>query len=186
MSHGAHMNWTCHTDFKVATVGVGDEAMLPLALLTGEIFVDASRRLITQVGALQHTATHCSTLQRMLPLAHLNGGILGDAFRRLTTQVCWWRFSKVTLQHSNTLQHSTATHWRISWRRFSSHPATHWRDLCRCFLPSYDADVRPAAHCNTLQRTATHRNTVQHTGEIFVDACRLRVTQVCALQHDTI
>lgn len=37
------------TEFKIATVGVGDEAMLPLANLTAEIFVDTLQHSIKQV-----------------------------------------------------------------------------------------------------------------------------------------
>ncbi len=39
---------TATTEFKVATVGVADEAMLPLASMTGEIFVDLENQLIKQ------------------------------------------------------------------------------------------------------------------------------------------
>ena len=39
---------TATTEFKVATVGVADEAMLPLASMTGEIVVDLENQLIKQ------------------------------------------------------------------------------------------------------------------------------------------
>jgi hypothetical protein len=55
------------TEFKVATVGVGDEAMLPLAHITGEIVVDVGNECVTQVirdiRLLMVSALACSIAQ---------------------------------------------------------------------------------------------------------------------------
>ena len=82
---------------------------------------------------LQHTATHCNTLQ------HTRYGLL-------------WRLQH-TATHCNTLQH-TATHCNTLQHIWISHVTGKFQiDLAMdCF-----------GVCNTLQPTATYCNTLQHT-----------------------
>jgi len=87
-------------------------------------------------ATLQHTATHCNTLQHTVCARHVC--ILGP--RRTATRC-------------NTLQHTAYT-------------ATQWNTLKHTVCARHVSVSGPqhtATHCNTLQHTATHCNTVKHT-----------------------
>ena len=99
-------------------------------LHTGSIpSVSQMQKFIT----LQHTATHCNTLQR-------------TATSPRAYRLCEFVTLFYTALHCNTLQH-TATHCSTL-----QHTAAHCRTL-----------QNTAAHCRTLQHTAAHCNTMQRT-----------------------
>jgi len=119
----------------------------------------------THCNALQHTTTHCITIP--LTVMHCN------TLQR-TVSHC------ITLQHTVTrciLLHHTATHCRT---------LQHMRIGACMHVNALLDTFRTATHCNntlqhtalhfsTLQHTATiHRNTVQHTPDA-VDASCLRI-----------
>ena len=99
--------------------------------------------MATHNNTLQHTATHCNTMQTHVIWQHT--AIHCKSLQRTAT-------------HCNTLQH-TAIHCntlQVSATQ-QQHTATHCNS--RYFL----LQTRNKASCNTLQQTATHCNTLQHT-----------------------
>jgi len=117
---------------------------------------------------LQHTATHCNTLQHALQHTATHCSTLPH-----------------TATHCNTLQH-TATHCNTTLDRQDhtqvQRDVTHscvtwliymWHDSFRFDVPQLHVWHDIATHCNTLQfsatrcntlqETATHCNTLQHT-----------------------
>jgi len=139
---------------------------------------------LQRTATLQHTATHCNTLQHT---HHYN-----TSRRYLTLWVFWvdilkspvtikctvWIGFKAdcnalqhTATHCNTLQH-TAAHCSTSRRNSTSRG--FWVHILKSPVTieyaiwiGYKADCNTlqhtATHCNTLQHTATHCNTLQHT-----------------------
>jgi len=95
--------------------------------------------LVLSLNMLQHTATHCNTLQHAACTEQIN--FRGSLSRSL---------SQHAATRCNTLQHA-ATHCNTL-----QHTATHCRTLqdTAKTLPQ----TQTAAHCNTLQHTATHCN----------------------------
>jgi len=129
--------------------------------------VDVCVQRLVGSYTLQHTTTHCNTLQH-------------DTVRNILhpvaaqkVDVCVQRLAgRYTLQH-------TATHCNTN---AAKHAATHWHTLLHttthcCNTLQHTAThcntngarTRPlalkhtATRCNTLQHTATHCNTLQHT-----------------------
>jgi len=91
---------------------------------------------------MQHTATHCNTLQHTATIRRTCANSLVHAIQktqyRLQHAAAHW-----TATHCNTLQH-TATRCNTLQHTELQHTAAHWT----------------ATHCNTLQHTATHCNTL--------------------------
>jgi len=145
---------------------------------------------------LQHTATHCNTLQYTATPQH-------------TAAHC------NTLQHLNTLQH-TATHCNTlrqthcntlqrplfcvhllcsescdvtgSYEWHGSFICVTWSTrVCDAThsiegLSSFNYEYITATHCNTLQHTATHCNTLQHTATHY-NTLQHTATHCNTLQH---
>jgi len=121
--------------------------------------------------ALQHTATHCNTLQRTTtPVIALRA----PWHVSLATCYLWQNGVSLALQHTathcNPLQH-TATHCNTL-----QHTVAHCSTLQRPSTPSGYFSICPwklavcgrkvclsLLHYGTLQHTATHSNTLQHT-----------------------
>ena len=123
------------------------------------------------IEALQHTATHCNTLQHTYtPLQH--------TLQHTTRDRKPFLFYLVVNHFSPTLQH-TATHYYTRQHTAThcntlQHTATHCNTLQRTATPCNTRQhtatpcntlQHPATPCNTLQHTATHCNTLQHTAE---------------------
>jgi len=85
---------------------------------------------------LQHTATHCNTLQHIIPEVRLG---------------CFIRRALCGLLHCNTLQH-TATHCITLYPK-KDQTASFAERSVGCYT----------SHCNTLHHTATHCNALQQT-----------------------
>ena len=108
-----------------------------------------------EVSSMQHTATHCNTLD-----THTYQFVSALCTRDMCT-------------HFNTLQH-IATHYNTL-----HHTATH-QIHTRTHLSKHfvlGICVHTATHCNTLQYTATHYSTLQHT------ATQHTATPYSTLQH---
>jgi len=101
--------------------------------------------LPTQCNSLQHTATHCNTLQRMCRETHSN--ILVHTPDTL----------QLTETHGNIMQH-TATH--VSGDSLQ-HTATHCNILQLSVTHGNTLQHTATTHCNTCvgRLTATHCNT---------------------------
>jgi len=116
---------------------------------------------VTWTTHLQHTATHCITLQHTATTHKQN---MHSNMQMHTRDM---DYSPAT--HCNPLQH-TASHYNTL-----QHTATHCNTLqhtaTRCSTPQHTRHgllncntLQPTAtHCNTLHHTATHCNTLQHT-----------------------
>ena len=106
---------------------------------------------------MQHTATHCNTLQRTATHCNALQCIAMHCTARYRTvahcntlQQPIWLSLQHTATHCNTLQHLIdATDWQHTAREADT-------VLCRVLQ-------HIATHCNTLQRTATHCNVLQYT-----------------------
>jgi len=94
---------------------------------------------------LQHTATHCNTLQHAATELRATPAI--GATRTAT------HTATHIAKHCNTLQHNT-TYPAIDLRATVAH--AHCNTHCNTLQHT-------ATHCNTQQQTATHCNTLQHT-----------------------
>jgi len=112
---------------------------------------------------LQHTATHCHTLQHNTAThcnthchTHNNAGRRhGFPARRARAAT-----------RCNVLQHNTATHCNIHYNTLSDAGRRYVLAARRNHAgPQYISHYlqHNATHCNTLQHTATHCNTLQHT-----------------------
>ena len=89
---------------------------------------------------LQHTASHCNTLQHTATLCCTLCILLYDL--------------QHTATHCNTLQHTAThcyTHMQVRKTLALQHTGTHSNTL-----------QHTATHCSTLQHTATHCSTLQH------------------------
>jgi len=144
---------------------------------------------------MQHTATHCNTLQHR--------AILAIDCRRMSAIES--DVAHLHATHSNTQQHTathtvthTATLCNTGLCRIDCRPPvrSHVNHLCN--TPQHAATHRntpphTTTHCNTLQHTATHCNTLQHRANFAID-CRcmsvsesdvahLHATHCTILQH---
>jgi len=101
-----------------------------------------------QVNNIQHTASHCNTLQH-------NANVHNASARLIK-----FLFTKSKSTHCNTLQH-TATHCNTL-----QHNVAHYYTLHTCMTrrKSEEAPIHNE-QINTLQHIATHFNTLQHTSE---------------------
>ena len=133
-------------DFQRATVESGD-----CIIRVWMYFCAHGRRKDTLKIILQHTTTHCNTLQYTAS--------------RYKTRI------RHTATHCNTLQQA-ATHWYkllytaahyITLQHTAAHYITLQHTAAHCSTLQHTA-----AHCSTLQHTATHGttwNTLQHTAQ---------------------
>jgi len=121
-------------------------------------------------NTLQHTATHCNTLQPHCNHTFTDWELLHIAWAR----AAYCNTLRHTATHCNALQR-TATYYntlQLSATQCNSlqHTATTLQRHCNntklrvvtcCKRASYTLQLT-ATHCNTLQHTATHSNTLQH------------------------
>ena len=116
--------------------------------------------------SLQHTATHCNTLQH-------TGGAARDASCRST---CWNPTQCNTATHCSTLQH-TATHCNTLQHTYGAARDASYRSTCW-----------NSTQCNTLQHTAAHCSTLQHTAthcNTFMAQLKMpRIAQRAGFQHN--
>jgi len=151
-------------------------------------------------GGLQHTATHCNTLQHQIqgrlqqtatlqtpckqhrcsypciPMAAHAFSETATLFDTLQQTATHCNPLQPTATHCNTLQH-TATFDIPMVAHPSSETATHCNTATHCSalhhtVPHCITLQHTEAHCNTLHHTATHCNTLQRTA-----------THCSALQH---
>jgi len=134
----------------------------------------------THYNTPQRTATHCNTLQHCNILV-----IAADRPRGYTAN---------TLQHAATnftSEISVCNHCEQTMWTYCQHIATHYntlqhRHICSDFLRIDYMNILPA-HCNTLQRTATHCNIAKparnYCGQTMWICCQLTATHCNAPQR---
>ena len=121
---------------------------------------------------LQHSATHCDTLQQTSDTLQHNTTHCSTIQRNATH----YSTMQHTATHCKTLQH-TATDMRHTATQFTM------SDLTVALSSQDNAAVLPAIHCNTLQHTATHCNTLQHTAT-YINLSTQHSSAACnTLQH---
>ena len=142
---------------------------------------ESSSLIVPQRNTLQHTATHCNTLQfHSLPAqhtattTHYNNRVLMHIWfeqsQMMTKHICLIYVATHCniLQHDatrcNTLQHAATRCYTLL------HATTHCQTLPNtatyCIIMQHNAIHGPylqhiATHCNTLQHTATYYSTLQ-------------------------
>jgi len=110
----------------------------------------------THYNTLQHTATHCNTLQQQTATRWFH-----------KTPRKRYPSSRHTAAHCNTLQH------------ISAHCSTLQHTAARCSTLQHKA-----TQCNTVQHGATHYNTLQHTATHIAPHTATHCNTHCnALQH---
>ena len=104
-------------------------------------------------GVLQHTATHCNTLQH-------SHGTKGKSGSRSYLATHFLQHRHIAI-HCNALQ-LTATHCNSLYvrREFSSREGMLAKVALNHVLQHSDCNTLP--HCNSLQHTAIHGSTLQH------------------------
>ena len=183
-SQKSHCNTATHCNIALQHTGAspgGDSRVTPQH--TGEIFVDASCRRMTQMCALQHTATHCNALQHTATQCNTLARFLSMPVVSVLRRCAPCNTIQYRVTHSYALHHAARC---ISQQRATAYcnilqrPATHALDLGefnRYFLPPYylQNSAKQCNNCNTLQHSATaaHRNTLS-----FVDTFRRHNTQM--------
>jgi len=108
--------------------------------------------------SLQHTATHCNTLHHTA--THCN-----------TLQHTATRYTSLhhTAQHCNKLQRTRDAHVNESWHTTTHAWCTRWWGRTRWWVRAHKRNQwPPVPHMpslveQSLQHTATHCNTLQHT-----------------------
>jgi len=142
---------------------------------------------------LQHTATHCNTLQHTA-LAQgsyaekIHRTAIGNILQHIAT-------------HCNQLQH-TATHYNTLPEHTANHCntlkriETHYNTLQRTTIHSlstlqttatYCNEMKHTAmHCNTRQRTATHCTTLQHAAAHEMQRSAINTPQHTATHCNTL
>jgi len=122
---------------------------------------------------LQHTATHCNTLQYISTQAinafgfHTSTLLCVDELCQTITHCnTHCNTLQYTATHCSTPQH-TATVCKTHTHRRSHHhsriPCLHFVACCK----SCQTATHRSTYCNTLQDTTTHYNTLQYTCNIL-------------------
>jgi len=96
---------------------------------------------------LQHTSTHCDTLQQWTRHFTHRNMLQCTLMNYLQHPATPCNTLQHTVTHCNTLQHTATVD---EAHHTSKHATMHFDDL-------------PATHCNTLQHTTTPCNTLQHS-----------------------
>ena len=135
---------------------------LVICIQLGKHCHDEPHGALPRYNTLQHSATHCNTLQhttawvtrRIIRLQHAatHGNILQHTAAHCSTL-------QHTAAHCNTLQHAAAHCNRLQ------HTATHYNTTRHQAAAHCNTQQHTAAHCTTLHHTATHCNTLQHPHE---------------------
>ena len=109
-------------------------------------------------STLQHTATHCNTLQSTLQHTATHYHYMKLGKKKRESSKCNYYINSpgaMVKAHCNTLQH-TATYCNTL-----QHTATHCNTLQHTHT-SRNSCMHTATHCNTLQHTHTSRNSCMH------------------------